>query len=619
MNQDNFKVKVAGRDMSTQFSGLKIEQSVGAHHEFELIMHSEERGSSFKGSLAKNARKWIGELLEVEGLFKGVVTAVSLLRTRTGGSDFLIKGQSPSIYLDDGIHVHSFGEKELKQIIDEVLQPYESKFDKVAIAPQYKETIKYCVQYRESHFAFMNRLAARYGEWFFYDGLTFSFGELKESETIKLNYEYDLKSFSISLKTLPVNFKLRAYDYKEHKFPVKTANYNGLENEYAKIAFDKSKQDIFPETTSIPIHFSMNEKDLEQITTLRQNLHLSELVVLTGTSSRPDLRVGSTINVADPRLGFDFTGTDNYGEYIITSLTHHISGEREEYLNHFEAIPKDAVIPPLLTSPDPPLCEMQEAEVVENNDPKSLGRVRVQFMWQKELTGDDSKTPWIRVAAHSSGGDKGLYMIPEKGDTVLIAFQHNHPERPFVLSSVYHAESKPEHHDPENLKKALKTKGGHELLMNDEKGKESMALTSPFDFSATAGGGKMNMTAGTEMNMTAGADTNMTAKSKITIKSESGDISIHTPTNIAIDADGNITIKAKGNITIEANNIELNGKASIKLNAPNIELNADAQLKGSGATVNIEGTATTTVKGGAMLNLEATGLTSVSGTMLKLN
>lgn len=603
MNHNKFKVKIGGQDVSTQFVGLQIQQAVGAHHLFKLILSSEERGSFFKGNLSENAKKWIGQPFEVEDLFKGVVTSISLSRQRTGGSDFVVIGQSPTIYLEDGIHAKSFGMKNLKQILDDILKPYKSKLESVSIKPQYKEKMKYCVQYRESNFSFFNRLAARYGEWFFYDGYKLQFGELAKSDTIRLNYERDLTNFKVFIKTAPVNFKLRAYDYKGHKFPEKTASYNGFENEYANIAFDKSKKEIFPETTELPIHFSMSENDLDQITTLRQNMHLNKLVVMRGTSSRPDLRLGSIIEVVDPRSILEIGGTENYGKYVITKLSHDVSGEKEAYLNHFEAIPQEAVIPPTNISPDPPHCEVQEGEVLENNDPKGLGRVRVQFIWQKELEGEDRMTPWIRVASHSSGGDKGLYIIPEKTDRVLVAFEHNHPERPFMLTSLYHGEAKPEHHDPKNYKKALKTKGGHQILMNDEEGKQAMDLSSPVDFSATATEGKMDMT----------------AKKTVTIKSESGDITISTPANICIDAEGNITINAKGDITLEATNINLKGRTAINLEAPTINIDAKAKLNGTGGQVNIEGKANTNVKGGAILNLESPGITNVSGSMLKLN
>ncbi len=603
MNHKDFKVKIGSQDISNQFHDLHIEQSVGAHHKFKLTIGTEEKSEFFKGNLADGAKKWIGQPLEVEGLFKGVVTSISLARSRSGGSSFILFGHSPTLHLDDGTHVCSFGEKNLKQIIDDVLKAYKGKFTEMDISPSYKTKMKYCVQYRESNFSFINRLAARYGEWFFYDGYKISFGKLAESKLIRLNYDRDLSNFAVSLKTLPVNFKLKAYDYKGHTFPIKSAEYKGIDNEFAQIAFDKSKTDIYPENTDVPIHFTMSEDDLKQITNLRQNLQVNELVVMTGSTSRTELRLGSVIEVVDPRAGFNIGGSENYGKYIITNLVHDIPSEKESYIVHFEAIPKGSILPPLSISPDPPHCEVQEAEVLENNDPKGLGRVRVQFIWQKEFKGEDKMTPWIRVASHSSGGDKGLYIIPEKGDRVLVAFEHNHPERPFVLTSLYNGEAKPEHHDPNNYKKALKTKGGHQILMNDEENKQTMALSSPVDFSVTATEGKVEVA----------------AKKTITIKSESGDITVTTPANISIDAEGNISIAATGDITLEATNINIKGRSSINLAAPEINIDAQAKLSGTGAQVSLDGKANTNIKGGAILNLESPGITNVTGTMLKLN
>jgi len=364
MNQKKFKVKIGSQDISYQFNDLHVEQSVGEHHKFKLTIGTEEKSEYFKGNLADGAKKWIGQSLEVEGLFKGVVTSISLARSRSGGSDFIIFGQSPTIHLDDGIHVCSFGEKNLKQIIDDVLKPFENHFTEIEVSPSYKAKMKYCVQYREDHFSFLNRLATRYGEWFFYDGLKISFGKLPKSKLIRLNYDRDLSNFEVSVKTIPVNFKLKAYDYKGHTFPVKSTDYDSIENEFAQIAFDKSKKDIYPETTEIPIHFSMSKDDLEQIANLRQNFHLNELVVMTGSTSRTELKLGSVIEVVDPRSGFDIVGTENYGKYIITKLVHDIPSEKEAYIVHFEAIPKGTILPPLSTSPDPPTCEVQEAEVL---------------------------------------------------------------------------------------------------------------------------------------------------------------------------------------------------------------------------------------------------------------
>lgn len=584
MNATNLKVKVNGEDVTSYYQNLHIDQEVGQHHTFELYLTNEDRAASFKGTLANSSKKWIGQSLSVDGLFEGIITSVGLMRNSLGSSTFAIRGYSPTILMDDGQTVKSFSEQTLQQIVDTVMGNYQSKFNETSIKPQYKKKLKYTVQFRETNFGFVNRLAARYGEWFYYDGAKLIFGKPDAGNPLRLNFGTDINQFDIAVRSVPLQFKMAGYDYKSHKFFDKKSDYAEPQNEYAKIALKKSKDEVFTNVPNAPIHFSMSKEDMDDIAALRQNVHLSEIVVLHGSSSNTSLRPGMVIEIVDSRSGFEAGGADNYGKYIITQISHEFSTHSEAYSNHFEAIPSDSVLPPLQVSPDPPPAEMQLAEVMENNDPDALGRIKVQFAWQKE---SNEKTPWIRMASHSGGGDKGLYIIPEKGDQVMVAFENNHPERPFALTGMYHGQAKPEHHNSDNYKKALKTKGGHQILMNDEKGKESMALSSPKDLSAAATSGDMNLT----------------AKGKITIKSDSGDITIDTPATIKI----------------HASKIEINADASISLAAPKIEIKADAELNASGAKVNVDGQAATTVKGGGMLNVESQGITSISGSMLKLN
>lgn len=583
-----FKLKLAGEDISAHFSDLKLRQGVGMHHSFSLRISNEDRAAHFKGSLADVSKKWIGQPLQIEGFFEGVVTSVGMSRAKTGGSDFILCGGSPTILLDDGPNTRSFGEKTLKKILDEVAGPYEGKFGEVELKPQYAAKIKYCVQYRESNFGFINRLAARYGEWFFYDGHKLFLGKPAAGKKVQLNFERELTYLDVSLKTAPVQFRLKAYDYKNHQFPEKESDYPSPGNEFAKIALDKSKNELFTQKTTNPLLLSMSESDLGQLTTLRQNTCLNGLVAISGNSSNLDLRVGCLVEIVDPRSELLAGGTENYGTYIITRLEHNFLTNGEGYSNTFEAVPEDTAVPPAHVSPDPPACEMQVGEVVDNNDPKGLGRVRVQFDWQKSASGDDGKTNWIRVAAPMGGGDKGFYMIPEKGDQVLVAFEENHPERPFVLMpGMYHGKAKPEHANSNNYMKAIKTSGGHQILLTDEKGKESMALSSPRDFSASAAEGEMSLT----------------AKTKITIRSDSGEITIDTPAKIVI----------------HAANIEIKGDSSIMLAAPKIQISADAELNAQAAKVSIQGQASAEFVGNGKVNISSSGVTTLSGSMLKLN
>jgi type VI secretion system secreted protein VgrG len=592
-------IKVAGQDISEMISYMNIDLGIGEHSKFTFGFSFENRLEDFKGSLAVMAQKWIGKPLEVQGLFKGIVTSLGMSRTRAGGNDLVVRGYSQTILLDDGIHSRSFGEKPLKVILNKVIEPYKSKFSTAPnIGPNFNEKIKYCVQYRESNFQFMNRLAARYGEWFYYDGLQLHFTKPQGSE-ISLNFEYNLDSFNISLKTTPVNFKLLVYDYKKHDYPSQSTNYPTPENEYAKIAFDKSKNDIYPETTTSPISLGMNEGDLEQIKNLRQNVHLNELVVLSGSSSEPNLRLGSIVRIVDNRTELRASGTDNYGKYIITQLTHNFHAKGEGYNNQFEAIPADAAIPPLSISPDPPSCEMQLAEVVDNNDPDSMGRVRVQFIWQKEATDvDDIKTNWIRVATPQGGGEKGFYMLPEIADTVLVAFEHNHPERAYVLTGMYHGKAKPEHHDPNNYQKSWKTKGGNFILMNDE----AHNILIGADNSVGLASNKVTLDADEAIDLVV-PDGDFAVLSACTV--------INATTSIELNSKGELNIFSSGPLRIEAPNISIKGTAGIKMEAPKIDIIADGQLSLKGAA--------TSIKGSAMMDVESSGITSVSAPLVKIN
>ncbi|WP_282057310.1 phage baseplate assembly protein V, partial [Maribacter luteus] len=71
----------------------------------------------------------------------------------------------------------------------------------------------------------------------------------------------------------------------------------------------------------------------------------------------------------------------------------------------------------------------QRGWVLDNADPNGLGRIKVQFPWQKPM---GTSTPWIKMATPYSGSGKGFYFIPEKDEEVLVGFEGDNPEKPFV-------------------------------------------------------------------------------------------------------------------------------------------------------------------------------------------
>lgn len=69
------------------------------------------------------------------------------------------------------------------------------------------------------------------------------------------------------------------------------------------------------------------------------------------------------------------------------------------------------------------------ATVVDVDDPKGEGRVRVSF----PFLGNDSQSHWATIAAPMAGKDRGVWMVPEVGDEAVVVFERGDPSCPIVL------------------------------------------------------------------------------------------------------------------------------------------------------------------------------------------
>lgn len=216
-----------------------------------------------------------------------------------------------------------------------------------------------------------------------------------------------------------------------------------------------------------------------------------------GRSRNPNLRIGGFVKLKD-------INDKPMESYRIIDIKHHQSGY--DYENEFVAIP-DVYIAYYYDREALPRAEQQIARVTDNNDPKGLGRVRVQFIWQvaKKL-----QTPWIRVVQPHAGGGKGFYFIPEIGEEVLVDFEDQNAERPFVVGSHYNGKEYSPFHNTNNDIKAIQTRSGHKLIFTED---ESILLsdkngnTLRFDTQ----GKNIEISAPESISLCAGKDINLSA------------------------------------------------------------------------------------------------------------
>ena len=122
----------------------------------------------------------------------------------------------------------------------------------------------------------------------------------------------------------------------------------------------------------------------------------------------------------------------------------------------------------------------------------SYGRIKVQFAWDLDASGDDTSSCWIRVVQPWTGKGYGAISIPRVGEEVIVQFIDGDIDRPIVTGRVHNADRMPPETLADNQAKTVfrtrSTKGGdvdafHELTFDDTKDSESIYFHSERDFS----------------------------------------------------------------------------------------------------------------------------------------
>jgi uncharacterized protein involved in type VI secretion and phage assembly len=108
-----------------------------------------------------------------------------------------------------------------------------------------------------------------------------------------------------------------------------------------------------------------------------------------------------------------------------------------------------------------------EALVEAVEDPDGEGRVKVRLPWFDGAEVSD----WCRVANLFAGNGYGSTWLPELGDEVLVGFVHGDLRLPIVLGGLYSSVDKPPRaRTADTNPKLLRTKAGHEVLLDDSRG-----------------------------------------------------------------------------------------------------------------------------------------------------
>jgi type VI secretion system secreted protein VgrG len=415
-------------------------------------------------------------------LFYGFVLEVELMYHLAGGYTAVIQGVTHSYKMGLTPRHAYYQEKPLSDIANQLA--HEAG---IAATVQCEDgrPLNY-VQWGESDFEFLRRLADDHGCWLrsAWDPAGKSpgpprleiYGSFQPGTSLAWRADTasdKLTSFSVKGKLAPASFDGAHYDFHQ----MKSETYTEVSDEaqfFDSLAplVESVKQGSKERLPPGYLHHRTRVVTLDDYETALKKQSVRSVgssVVGSGSSRNHRLLPGNQVEIEGV--------PDANGTYGVTRVNH-----RWDPASGYE---NDFVCTPWKNFTDPhsfqfkPWYGVVPARVVEHNDPKKMGRVRVRYFWQGE-----GLTYWARMITPHAGANRGFMFMPEVGDEVVVGFEDGDPERPMIFGGVWNGVDQAprvpfrgEDVAPNDVKRIV-TKSGNRLQMVDTPGQESIVLST---------------------------------------------------------------------------------------------------------------------------------------------
>jgi type VI secretion system secreted protein VgrG len=394
----------------------------------------------------------------------------------------------------------------------------------------------YCVQYRESDFAFASRLMEEEGIYYYFThnngshqmvvadtpqghadvpgAKTVIFEEIlggtraedrvfsweKTQEVRAGKYRLWDSCFELPGKNLEATQPtLDSVQVGEVVHKLKVAGNDALEIYDYPGGYAQRFDGVAPGGAERPSDITKIFEDNKRTVAIRMQQETAKGLRILGTSSCRQFGSGCKFTL---ERHFDANGP-----YVLTHVEHHANvgdayttgnNPGEPYSNFFECIPAALPFKPAQETPRPKIDGPQTAVVVgalpvEQIFTDKYGRVKVQFFWDREGKFNADSSCWIRVATAWAGKGWGQINIPRIGHEVIVDFLEGDPDQPIIVGSVYNAENMPAKKLPEGKKTSgLVTRtndpsvpGYNMITCDDSDGKEMIKIHGQFDMETT--------------------------------------------------------------------------------------------------------------------------------------
>ena len=525
--EEQVHIDIDGFLLRVIYEDLRVEQVMSGHHRFSFLWRYTDTVMVDPSVHGKMQQDYLGTQViftfkSVTGIMlksKGLINKLVTLDEQGSTEGLYVEGISHTAVLEDVVRCRTFVNQNLQDLVQGILSEGPGEFfHREVIAPTITTRFPWLIQYNETNFEFLTRLAARYGQWFYFDGMRMQFGVTKPSKIVLLNSS-TLHEFRIETQLTSHKVSLGGYDYRTAT-NVRAAlarTSEGSGDGYAKAVGQRqggmAQHELkYGTYTSQPL----DQGTIDEMAKIQTAGNDANGVFYSGISYIP-LGIGQTFTIQNQKIE----------HHLLVIESTHISESHGNYACKFKAIPADVRAPHYTNVHAYARAEKQLGSVIKNDDPEGLGRVRVAFNWTSGL----NETDWIRMKQPHGGAGKGFYFIPEKGEEVQIEFEGNNADMPYVSGTHYNGKDSSGYSTAGNDQKVIHTRSGTKIIFNDAQksvfiedpsgntwlmdGAGNISVNAPKNFTVNAGE-NVNITAGKNVTISAGDDMDNSAGKNIT-------------------------------------------------------------------------------------------------------
>lgn len=501
-----------------QVKAAIVEEALSELTRMRIEFLCRDRSLSLRGLLGQQVTLGFAEPDAQLRQFHGLCVQAEYIGTYQGQARFVMEVRPRFWFLTRQADCRVFQGKTTSAIVQDITQPdgFSSNL-KLNLSASY-EPRPYCIQYRETDFAFISRLMEEEGIYYYFthDGQT---------ETMVLaDGPGQHKPLPGGAKLEYVETEVVEFEYRDQVFEW-TALDQATTGEVSLVSynFETPGQSLLVKR-SIPFgahpHVGAEKYDNEgryytgANGTQRARVRMEHEAMLAQTWA-------GVSNACQIAPGFTFSLTNGprpkeNADFLVTRAIHYIQREEDArqhvvgqhavgraldlgrhvtktYRCEFQAIPKNTQYRPARVTPWPEIAGVHTALVVgpagEEIHTDKYGRICIQFHWDRLGPKTDKSSIWVRTMMPWTGKGWGMIHIPRIGNEVVVQFEEGDPDRPLVIGMLYNGDNMPPYELPANKTQSgvltNSSKGGNganELMFEDKKGAELVRFHAEKDY-----------------------------------------------------------------------------------------------------------------------------------------